>query len=402
MQPRHTARLLNLAGSPAHVPQMKRPCLAPVAWLLLAVALTACTPPETIPAPSPTVGVVTVSPNRVQRDDALPGRVAAVRTAQIRAQVDGIVRARLFEQGAEVQAGAPLFQIDPAAYRADVDSAQAQLLRSEAALARSAGQARRLQSLAVAQAISAQARDDAQAEHQQALADVAHARATLARRQLDLRRATVQAPIAGRIDQALVTEGALVSSTDAAPMAIIQQLDQVYVDVRQPASMLESIQRAVVDGQLDKADGLPVTLLGSTGQPYAQQGRMLFSGISVDAGTGDIVLRILVDNPDRQLLPGMFVRALVPRGVQPAALLLPQQAVMRSAGGQAYAWVLGKDGKAVIRTLEVDGQVQRQYVVTQGLQAGERVVVEGQDRLREGVVAQARPWQPVAGAAGAP
>lgn len=368
---------------------------------VLAAALTACSSETAAPPAAPAVTVLALSPAAVQREDELTGRVAAVRTAQIRAQVGGIVLRRLFEQGAEVKAGAPLFQIDPAAFRAEVDSAAALLQRSEAALLRTGVQAERLQSLAAAQAVSQQARDDARAEHQQALADVAQARATLARRRLDLRYATVDAPIAGRIDQALVTEGALVTTTDATPMAVVQQLDQVYVDVRQPASMLESIQRSLQSGRLNKADGLPVTLVGSGGQVYPEQGRILFSGINVDAQTGDVVLRVLVDNPDRRLLPGMFVRARVPRGVQPAALLLPQQAVLRSSGGQAYAWVIGTDGKAVIRTLELDGQVQRQYVVRSGLQAGQRVVVEGQERLQEGMAIRAKPWQPPPGS-GAP
>lgn len=395
---------MNLAACPAPVLLMKNNRIHTVAWLLMTGLLTACAKQTPAPVAPPEVRVLSVSPAIVQRDDELPGRVAAVRTAQIRAQVGGIVLKRLFEQGAEVAAGTPLFQIDPATFRADVDSAQALLQRSEAALAHRRVQAERLGSLAAAQAVSQQARDDAHAEQQQAVADVAHARASLARRRLDLRYATVDAPIAGRIDQALVTEGALVTASDATPMALIQQLDQVYVDVRQPASMLESIQRAVVSGQLNKADGLPVTLLGSNGQVYPEPGRILFSGINVDADTGDIVLRILVDNPERRLLPGMFVRARVPRGVQPAALLLPQQSVLRSTGGQAYAWVVDKDGKAVIRTLELDGQVDRQYVVKHGLHAGERVVVEGQERLQEGMVVAALPWQlpAVSKAPGAP
>lgn len=395
---------MNLAACPARVLLMKNNRIHTVAWLLMTGLLTACAKQTPAPVAPPEVRVLSVSPAIVQRDDELPGRVAAVRTAQIRAQVGGIVLKRLFEQGAEVAAGTPLFQIDPATFRADVDSAQALLQRSEAALAHRRVQAERLGSLAAAQAVSQQARDDAHAEQQQAVADVAHARATLSRRRLDLRYATVDAPIAGRIDQALVTEGALVTASDATPMALIQQLDQVYVDVRQPASMLESIQRAVVSGQLNKADGLPVTLLGSNGQVYPEQGRILFSGINVDADTGDIVLRILVDNPQRRLLPGMFVRARVPRGVQPAALLLPQQSVLRSTGGQAYAWVVGKDGKTVIRTLELDGQVDRQYVVKHGLHAGERVVVEGQERLQEGMAVTALPWQlpAVSKAPGAP
>jgi multidrug efflux system membrane fusion protein len=362
-----------------------------------ALAMTACSRPEPTVEAVPRVSVVTVGPQVVQRDDELPGRVAAVRTAQIRAQVGGIVQRRMFEQGAEVHAGEPLFQIDPAAFRADVDSALAALQRSEAALGRSRVQSQRLQALAAAQAVSQQHRDDASAEHEQARAAVNEARAILARRQLDLRYATVSAPIDGRIDQALVTEGALVGIADAEPMAVVQQIDQVYVDVRQPASQLQSLQRSAVDGEL------PVTIIGAAGTPLPERGRLLFSGVNVDARTGDVILRILVDNPERQLLPGMYVRARVPRGAPASALLLPQQAVLRSAGGQAYAWVIAADGKAVIRTLEVDGSVNRQWLVRHGLKAGEKVVVEGQERLQEGVLVDPRDWQaPVASASAPP
>lgn len=362
-----------------------------------ALAMTACSRPEPTVEAVPRVSVVTVGPQVVQRDDELPGRVAAVRTAQIRAQVGGIVQRRMFEQGAEVHAGQPLFQIDPAAFRADVDSALAALQRSEAALGRSRVQSQRLQALAAAQAVSQQHRDDASAEHEQARAAVNEARAILARRQLDLRYATVSAPIDGRIDQALVTEGALVGVADAEPMAVVQQIDQVYVDVRQPASQLQTLQRSAVDGEL------PVTIIGAAGSPLPERGRLLFSGVNVDARTGDVILRILVDNPERQLLPGMYVRARVPRGAPASALLLPQQAVLRSAGGQAYAWVIAADGKAVIRTLEVDGSVNRQWLVRHGLKAGEKVVVEGQERLQEGVLVDPRDWQvPVASASAAP
>ena len=369
----------------------------PVALIAaLALATTACSTPEATPDPAPRVSVVTVGPRMVQRDDELPGRVAAVRTAQIRAQVGGIVQRRLFEQGAEVSAGQPLFQIDPAAFRADVDSALAALQRSEAALARSRVQSQRLHALAAAQAVSQQQRDDADAEYVQARAAVTEARAILARRQLDLRYATVSAPIAGRIDQALVTEGALVGVADAEPMAVVQQIDQVYVDVRQPAAQLASLQRSAAG-----RGELPVTIIGPAGQPLAERGQLLFSGINVDARTGDVILRILVGNPHRQLLPGMYVRARVPRGAPASALTVPQQAVLRSAGGQAYAWVIGADGKAVIRTLEVDGSVDRQWLVRSGLKAGEKVVVEGQERLQEGVVVDVRDWQMPVASAGA-
>ncbi|KAF1017301.1 MAG: Multidrug resistance protein MexA [Stenotrophomonas maltophilia] len=365
----------------------------PFAALLaaLALAMTACSAPDAPAEPPPRVGVLQVAAQVVQREDELPGRVAAVRTAQIRAQVGGIVLRRLFEQGAEVGQGQPLFQIDPAAFRADVDSALAALQRSEAALARARTHSQRLHALATAQAVSQQTRDDANAEHEQARAAVNEARAILARRKLDLRYATVSAPIAVRIDQALVSEGALVGATDAEPLAVVQQIDQAYLDVRQPASQLEPLQRSAA-----ACEAVPVTVLGPSGAPLDERGRLLFSGVNVDVRTGDVILRIVVDNPRRELLPGMFVRARVPRGAADSSVLLPQQAVLRSAGGQAYAWVVDAAGKAVIRSLEVDGGIPGHWRVKHGLAAGEQVVVEGQERLQEGMQVDARPWQAVA------
>ncbi|KRG66051.1 RND transporter [Stenotrophomonas humi] len=354
----------------------------------LVLAMTACSEPEPAPAAIPKVSIVTVGTQVVQRDDELQGRVTALRTAQIRAQVGGIVLKRHFEQGAEVVAGQALFQIDPAAFRAEVESAAAALQRSEAAQAHGRVQYQRLRALADAQVVSRQHRDDADAEYGQARAAVAEARAILARRQLDLRHATVSAPISGRIDQALVSEGALVGAADDAPMAVVQQIDQVYVDVRQPASQLDALQRSAADGQ-----AMAVTILGPGGKPHEQRGQLLFSGINVDQRTGDVILRVLVDNPQRRLLPGMFVRAVVPRGAPIRAVMVPQQAVMRSAGGQAYGWVVGDDGKAVIRTLQLDGSVNRQWLVSAGLNTGDRLVVEGQERLQEGAVVQTQGWQ---------
>lgn len=354
----------------------------------LVLALTACSEPEPAPAAIPKVSIVTVGTQVVQRDDELQGRVTALRTAQIRAQVGGIVLKRHFEQGAEVVAGQALFQIDPAAFRAEVESAAAALQRSEAAQAHGRVQYQRLRALADAQVVSRQHRDDADAEYGQARAAVAEARAILARRQLDLQHATVSAPISGRIDQALVSEGALVGAADDAPMAVVQQIDQVYVDVRQPASQLDALQRSAADGQ-----AMGVTILGPGGKPHEQRGQLLFSGINVDQRTGDVILRVLVDNPQRRLLPGMFVRAVVPRGAPIRAVMVPQQAVMRSAGGQAYGWVVGDDGKAVIRTLQLDGSVNRQWLVSAGLNTGDRLVVEGQERLQEGAVVQTQGWQ---------
>lgn len=362
------------------------------ACALVAVMLMGCEQSEPVTDnPAPQVSVLTVAPSRLELTDDLPGRVAALRVAEIRPQVSGIVLRRRFEQGSEVAAGQPLFQIDPAPFKSEMDMAAAALQRATVGLERARVQVARLQPLVKADAVSRQVYDDAVFQRDQAVADVAQARATLARRELDLKFATVEAPIPGRIDQALVTEGALVGGSDGNPMARIQQIDQVYVDVRQPASSLAPLRKAMALRKADSGDGLPVAILRGDGEPYEATGRVLFSGISVDPGTGDVLLRILVDNPRRDLLPGMFVRARVPRASYADALTLPQQAVVR-VGGQPQVWTLDGKDQAFLKPVELGELVDRRYRVTAGLEAGRRVVVEGMERLSEGVPVSARDW----------
>lgn len=362
--------------------------------ILAALALAGCGDPAPEAALPPIqVAVMTLTPSRADLTEDLPGRVAAVRIAEIRPQVSGIVQRRLFEQGAEIRAGEPLFQINPAPFKADADMAAAALQRAEAALARARIQTQRLEPLVQADAISRQTYDDAVSQRDQAAADVAQARATLSRRKLDLKFATVDAPISGRINQALITEGALVAPTDSNPMARIQQVDQVYVDVRQPASSLETVREALASSQAAKTSGLPVTVLRSNGTPYDVRGRILFSGINVDSGTGDVLLRVLVDNPKRDLLPGMFVRARVPRASYDNALMVPQQAVVR-LGGKAKVWVVGEGDLAWSVPVELGELIDRRYRIHTGLVAGQKIVVEGLDRLLDGTAVAPRAWQP--------
>ncbi|WP_447771001.1 efflux RND transporter periplasmic adaptor subunit [Aeromonas veronii] len=342
------------------------------------------------PAP-PQVSVLTLTDRELVISEDLPARVAALRSADIRAQISGIVQRRLFEQGAEISAGTVLFQINPAPFKADVDSAAAALQRAEAVLARARIQIDRLKPLLRTDAISRQTYDDAISQRDQAAADVAQARATLARHQLNLQFASVDAPIAGRIDQALVSEGALVSPTDATPMARIQQIDQVYVDVRQPASVLESLRQQAGS----TAPELAVEILGSNGTPLGMQGHILFSGIEVDAGTGDVLLRVLVDNPERRLLPGLYVQARIPRARYANALTVPQQAVVRTSS-QTSVWVVDGQGQAQLVPVNTAELVNNQYRIASGLSAGQQVVIEGIDRLTPGVQVTASPWQPPA------
>lgn len=373
---------------------IKRPPHRGIALFVALLVLTGCgDPPPEEGTPPVQVSVMTLAPSRADLTEDLPGRVAAVRVAEIRPQVSGIVQRRLFEQGAEIAAGAPLFQINPAPFKADAEMAAAALQRAEAALARARLQVQRLAPLVEADAISRQTYDDAVSQRDQAAADVAQARATLSRRQLDLKFATVDAPISGRIDQTLVTEGALVSPTDSNPMARIQQVDQVYVDVRQPASSLETVRDALAARRGESAAGLPVTVLRGNGTPYDLRARILFSGINVDSGTGDVLLRVLVDNPGRDLLPGMFVRTRVPLARYDDALMIPQQAVIR-LGGKPNVWVVGDGDMAWSTPVELGELIDRRYRIRAGLAAGQRVVVEGLERLYDGAPLALHPWQP--------
>lgn len=372
-----------------------RPLKSSLAIMASLLGLAACSQPSQSPpaAPPPSVTVFKLQAAPLVLSDELPGRVAAFRTADIRPQVGGIVLRRLFEQGMDVKAGQKLFQLNAAPFQAEADAAAAALQSALATANRAGVQAERLTPLMEADAISRQAYDDAVAQREQAVAGVAQARAALARRRLDLAFASIDAPIAGRIGSELVTEGALVGTADTAPMARIEQIDKVYVDVRQPAARLAALQAADVGAGPGGIEKLPVTILGADGKAATQTGRIVYSGTSIDAGTGDATIRVLVDNPQRQLLPGMFVRARLARAQVPDGLLVPQQAVLRAGDGRAQAWVLDQANKASLRPVEVGEVIDHQYVVSKGLKAGDTLVVEGQERLQAGSIATPQAWQ---------
>lgn len=354
---------------------------------LLLPSLAGCAA-EAPPAPPTAVEVMTTSAERAPATvaDELPGRVVAWRIAEIRPQVGGIVQRRLFEQGALVRAGQPLFQINAAPYRADADIARATLAKASATQDRAKIQAERLQPLVAADAISRQSYDDAVAARNQAAAEVSEARATLRRRQLDVGFSRVTAPIAGRIGAANVTEGALVSGGDASPLATIQQIDRVYIDIRQPAERYAALRAS---GQ---AAG-PVEIVTAGDRVHPVKGRILFSGIAVDPGTGDVLVRVAVDNPGEQLLPGMFVRARLPRATPSVALTVPQQAVTRDAAGRAQVSVVGPQDRVRVRPVTVGAVVNGRYVILAGLKRGDRVIVEGQDRVRPDTPVKPLPWR---------
>ncbi|WP_246780381.1 efflux RND transporter periplasmic adaptor subunit [Rhizobium sp. AQ_MP] len=330
------------------------------------------------------VSVMTVQPEAVTVYDELPGRVSAVRTAEIRPQVNGIIQKKLFVEGSTVEAGAALFQIDPAPFSAEADAAAAVLARVEAELANAKVKYQRSELLSAQKVTSAEAFNNATAALAQAKASVAEAKANLARRKLELANATVRSPISGIIGQSFMSEGSLASSSATSPLAVVQQIDQVYVDVRQSSISLEQLQETAPAAGTGDPQELPVSIKTITGKPYGHAGKILFSDISVDNATGSLGIRILVPNPEGQLLPGMFIRAMVPREVYNAALMVPQEAVTRDASGRPELVVIAADKTGEKRAVELGPLVGGKYLVKNGLRAGETIVVLGQDRVQSG------------------
>ena len=338
------------------------------------------------------VSVLTVQPREVIVYDQLPGRVSAYRTAEIRAQVNGIIQKRLFEEGASVEAQAILFQLDPAPFLADAEASAAVLARAEAELMNAQIKFDRAKLLSSQKILSAEAFNNATAAAAQAKANVSEARANLARRKLELSYATIRSPIAGVIGQSFMSEGGLATSSTTAPLAVVQQIDQVYVDVRQSSMSKEPLKDVASVG--DTADGLPVPIFSVAGKPYDQSGTLLFSDISVDTATGSLGIRIRVANPTQQLLPGMFVRAKVPRGIFRQALMVPQEAFLRDPSGRPQLIIVGSDGTGNKRNVETGALVDGQYMVLRGISAGENIIVLGQDRVRPGAKLQTTPYRP--------
>ncbi len=342
------------------------------------------------------VSVMKVQPETVTVYDELPGRVSAYRTAEIRAQVSGIIQKKLYTEGVFVEANTPLFQIDPAPFSADVDAATAVLARAEAELLNAQIKYDRAKSLSAREITSAESFNNATAALAQAKANVAEAKAILARRKLELSYATIRSPISGVIGQSFMSEGGLASSSATSPLAVIQQIDKVYVDVRQSAMSLEVLRDTAAEAGSQNPDELPVKIMTIAGKPYSHDGKIQFSDISVDSTTGSLGIRILVSNPDEQMLPGMYIRALVPRAVYSEAIRVPQEAVIRDLAGRPQIIVLGADGTGARRTVELGPIVDGQYIVIGGLAAGETVVVLGQDRVQSGQRLETSPYSSAA------
>jgi membrane fusion protein (multidrug efflux system) len=347
------------------------------------------------PRAMPPTGVsfVELKAETIPITNELPGRIAPTRIAEVRPRVSGILVERVFEQGSIVKEGDVLYRIDPEPFRVQVASARATLQRAEAVQLQARQQAQRQQELRERNVTSAQALDNATAALAQADADVAIARAGVDAAELNLQFSEVRAPISGRIGRALLTEGALVSSSSGV-LATIQQLDPVYADFTQSANQLLRLRRALQVGALTgpSAGEASVRLLLDDGQQYPQAGRLLFSEAAVDTTTGQITLRGEFPNPDGDLLPGMYVRVLIEQGEEKNAIAVPQQAVQRNAGGQAQVYLVGADDKAELRSVETGRVVGSRWVITRGLAPGDKVIVEGFQKLRPGAPLAATPW----------
>ena len=347
-------------------------------------------------AQAPEVAVVVIQPQRVELSTELPGRTSPYRIAEIRPQVSGIVQKRLFQEGADVKAGQLLYQIDSAPFQVAHESARASLAKAQANLPSLKLKAERYKELLAEDAVSRQDYDDAAASVEQSRAEVEYWKAAVEAARINLGYTRVAAPISGRIGKSSVTDGALVTAYQPAPLAVIQQLDPIYVDVSQSSAELLRLRRNLESGRLS-ADGetsRKVRLLLEDGTLYPQEGTLQFRDVTVDPTTGSFTLRIVVPNQRNLLLPGMFLRAVVQEGVMEQAILAPQQGIIRTPKGEPVAWVVDESGKVQQRPLVLNRTIGNAWLVSSGLSAGDRVIVEGMLNVRPGMVVKAVPLSP--------
>jgi membrane fusion protein (multidrug efflux system) len=372
---------------------MSSPKFANRRAVLVVLGLTgvaACGNPESAPqgrgAMPVTVVTLATAPVVLRRE--LPGRTTPYLVAEVRPQVDGIVKQRLYTEGSAVKAGQPLYQLDDATYQANLASAKAALARAEATLNTARLNSRRSADLFAINAVSKQDDENAAAALKQGEADVAAAAAAVRSAEVILGYARIKAPIGGRIGRSSVTQGALVTANQDEPLATVQQLDPIYVDLTQSSAEWLALRRELAAGRLEGTQDMPVAIVLEDGTPYAQSGRLAFSEVSVDPTTGSFALRVVVPNPDHILLPGMYVRAIVGTGTRQAGLLVPQQGVARDPKGHTTAMVVGQDGKVEVRPVRVSQAIGDKWLVEEGLAAGDRVIIEGLQKVQPGALVQ--------------
>jgi membrane fusion protein (multidrug efflux system) len=369
--------------------------IATMGVLILGLITSGCPSQQAAPPPAvPEVAIVTLNPERVLLTTELPGRTSAYLVAEIRPQVNGIVQERLFNEGSDVKAGSVLYQIDPAPYQAAYNNAVAALARSEANLPPIRLKAERFRELVAVKAISQQDFDNAAAALKQAEADVEYSKATVESARINLGYTRIIAPVTGRIGKSNVTIGALVTAHQASPLAVVQQLDPIYVDAAQSSATLLQLKRNIASGLL-KGNGpnqTRVKLLLEDGTPYPQEGILKFSEVTVDPSTGSYILRMVFPNPKHVLLPGMYVRAVVQEGEVDRAILVPQQGVSRDPKGNPVALVVDGEGKVQQRMITVDRAIGDRWLVASGLAPGERIIVEGAQKVRPGAAVKIVPF----------
>lgn len=359
---------------------------------VIGAAQAADAPAAAQAAPAVEVVVATVKAQDVRIDTQLTGRTTAYNVSDVRPQVNGILQKRLFTEGQEVKAGDPLYQIDPAIYEAQLKSAEASLAQARATLTQASADARRSRELVKTNAVSKQADDAAQAALKTAQAAVKSAEAAVLTARINLDYTKVRSPIDGRVARSEFTEGALLTAYQASKLTTVQQLDPIYVDVTQTADDLMRIRREIAAGVMktDEAGAAAVDLILSDGTKYGQQGKLTFTDVQVEETTGAVKLRAVFPNPNRELLPGMFVRATLSEGILPGGVIVHMQSVMRDMRGQAYVYVVDAENKVEQRFIKVDRTQGTYWVVSDGLKAGDRVMYEGFQRVRPGAVVNAK------------
>jgi membrane fusion protein (multidrug efflux system) len=375
--------------------QRTRIILFTLSTLAGSVALVACGQADqqgSAPAAQAmSVGVVTLKSQTVTLTKELPGRIAASQIAEIRPQVSGIVQSRLFVEGSEVKMGQALYQIDPASFDATLASAKAAVARAQASIASNKAKTKRYTELLKIKAVSQQDFDEADAAYKQAEADLLTAQAQLKSAQINLDYSTVSSPIMGQISKSAVTVGALVSANQSNALATVTQLDPIYVDLTQSSTELLQLKQALASGAIDAAAQAEVKLTLEDGSDYAHTGKLQFSEVTVDPSTGSVTLRAQFANPEKLLLPGMYVRAVIVEGIKTNAILAPQRGISRNQKGQATAMVVNKEGKVEARILQAERTIGSDWLVENGLNEGDQVIVEGLQKVRPGASVQANP-----------
>lgn len=373
----------------------KKGLTAAAIFFLAGLTMTGCEKHQAGgPLPTPEVAVVTIQTNPVVTTTELAGRTSANLIAEVRPQVGGIIQKRLFTEGTDVKAGQALFQIDPALYQVALDNARAGLARSEAQLSTIQLRETRMKDLLADKAVSKQDYDDAAAALKQVQADIQYGKASVEAAQINLKYTTVTAPISGRIGRSNVTEGALVTAHQPLALATIQKIDPMYVDVTQSTSDILKLRRQLQEGQLSKNGAAQqVRLILDDNSEYPWKGKLQFQDVTVDPTTGSVVLRMVFPNPKGMLLPGMFVRAIIQEGVHKNAMLLPQQAVFRDPKGNPLTFIVDQNGKVEQRTLKLDRAIGDAWLVSSGITAGERVIIEGMQKVRPGINVKTVPFE---------